>query len=291
MLQKGYLVSALAGFALAVASGCGGSREGISVEGSDTMVNLAQAWAERYRQKRPDVTVQVQGGGSGVGIAGMIDGKCDLANASREMKDEEKQAIQARHGKQPKEHIVGFDALAVYVHKDNPLDSISLGELAEIYGEHGTITHWSQLGVGEDSACYGEIAVVSRQNSSGTYFYFREKVLGGARDYNDEAVKMSGSKEVIEHVANTPQAIGYSGMGYHTDAVKMLEISVKKGEPGVAPTVENAQNKSYPITRPLRIYTVGEPTGQIKEYLDWIHSPEGQAVVAELDYVPLQEDQ
>jgi len=256
------------------------------------MVTLAQAWAEQYGEIRPDVSVQVKGGGSGVGIASLIDGMCDVANASREMKDEEKERVKANHeGKEAKELIAGYDALAVYVHKDNPLDSISTEELAEIYGDGGKITDWSAFGLPAGSPTSGAIAVVSRQNSSGTFFYFREAVLGKNRDYRLDAVKMNGSRDVVAHVSNTPAAIAYGGMGYATGGVKILKVSAKKGEPGIAPTVENAQNGTYPIIRPLRIYTVGEPTGKLKEYLDWILSPDGQKIVFDLGYVPLEKDE
>jgi len=259
------------------------------MEGSDTMVNLAQAWAENYHQQHPEASIQVLGGGSGVGIASLINGTCDLANASREIEEKEIERVKAKRGVEPKEHIVGYDALAVYVHKDNPLEAISLEELAEIYGEGGRITRWSQLGV--DSAALGsdEITRVSRQNSSGTYAYFREVVLGKQRDYKQGTLDQSGSKDVVALISRTPSAIGYSGMGYVTSGVKMLEISKKKGEPGVAPTVENAARKEnrYPITRSLLVYTAGEPTGQAKEFLDWILGKDGQQVVVELGYVPV----
>jgi len=280
------------GLVLAVLCTCGGCGRGqggnvIRVEGSDTMVNLAQAWAERYHEKHSFVSVQVLGGGSGVGIASLIDGNCDMANCSRAMREKELQRVEAKRGKDAREFIVGYDALAVYVHKDNPLESISLEELAEIYGEGGGIESWSQLGVEVPGCRNGKITRVSRQNNSGTYAYFREAVLGKARDYKLGSIDQSGSKDVVALVSRTPCAIGYSGMGYATDEVKMLKVSRRKGEPGVAPTMENAQDDSYPITRPLRIYTVGEPTGLVKEYLDWILSPEGQKVVEELGYVPV----
>lgn len=254
----------------------------IRAEGSDTMVNLAQAWAETYRETNENVSVQVIGGGSGVGITSLINGTCDMANASRKMKDKELQDAIEKHGIEPLEHIVGYDALAVYVHKDNPIDSISIEELAAIYGDGGNITNWSQIEGGQDL----EITRVSRQNNSGTYVYFREAVLGKDRDYKLGSVDQSGSKDVVALVEKTPGAIGYSGMGYATPDVKMLKISAKKGEAGVAPTVENAVAGKYPITRPLHIYTLGEPEGATKEYLDWIMSKEGQAVVGELGYVP-----
>jgi len=269
--------------------GCGRSSEGIRMEGSDTMVNVAQAWAEEYHQMHPKAIVQVLGGGSGVGIASLIDGNCDLANASRKMENKEIQRLKAKRGAEPKEHVVGYDALAVYVHKHNPLDSISLEELAEIYGEGGKISKWSQLGVDSKVLGTDEITRVSRQNSSGTYAYFREAVLGKGRDYKLGSIDQSGSKDVVALVASTPGAIGYSGMGYATPGVKTLKISKHKGEPGIAPTIENAKNEKYPISRPLWIYTAGEPEGQAKAFLDWILGPEGQKVVLELGYVPVGE--
>jgi phosphate transport system substrate-binding protein len=271
---------------MAASSGCGKSDRGIRTAGSDTMVNLAQAWAEKYHQQHPEVTVQVGGGGSGVGIASMIDGKCDMANASREMKAKELEQVKARRGAEAKEHIVAYDALAVYVHKDNPLDSITIEELAEIYGDGGKITKWSQLGVDSKKLGTDEITRVSRQNSSGTYEYFREAILGEKRDYKQGSLDQSGSKDVVALISKTPGAIGYSGMGYVTEGVKMLKIAKKKGDEAFAPTLENAKSRKYPITRSLNIYTVGEPQGRVKDYLDWIAGPEGQKVVVELGFVP-----
>jgi phosphate transport system substrate-binding protein len=285
---------------LATVVGCsrGGGREGlvtIRVEGSDTMVNVAQAWAERYNQLHPEVSVQVLGGGSGVGIASLIDGNCDLANSSRTMKGDEIEKTTAKYGTEPKATIVGYDALALYVHKDNPLEAISLEQLAEIYGWDGRITRWSQLGVDVGLPGRDTIVRISRQAGCGTYSYFREAVLGKRTnpEYKLGSVDQSGSKAVVALVSKTPSAIGYSGMGYETPQVKMLDISRRTGEPGIAPTAENAkkadEKERYPITRPLLIYTVGEPTGAIKDYLDWILSTEGQAVVRELGYVPMRD--
>jgi phosphate transport system substrate-binding protein len=271
---------------LAIFSGCGKRENSVRVEGSNTMVDIAQAWAEEYGGLHPDVSVQVLGQGSGVGIASLIAGNCDLADASRKMTDKEIARAKAKQGLAPMEHVVGYDALAIYVHKDNPIDSISLEELAEIYGEGGTITKWSQMGVNLPSGNDG-ITWINRQNSSGTYAYFREAVLGEKRDYKMGSMNQNGSKEVISLIAHTPGAIGYSGMGYATDEVKMLKVSRKKGEPGVMPSVEDVHNGTYPITRPLLIYTLGEPKGAVKEYLDWILSSAGQKVVIDRGYVPL----
>jgi phosphate transport system substrate-binding protein len=290
-----YLLTAL-GVPWTVCCGCGGFGYGmgdaaqaiVRNEGSDTMVNIAQAWAEQYHKEHPNVSVQVLGGGSGVGIASLIDGNCDLANTSRKMEDKEIQRAKDKRGVEPREIIVGYDALAIYVHKDNPRNSISIEELAEVYGEYGTITRWSQLGVPLGAIDHDKIIRVSRQNSSGTYAYFRKVVLGKGRDMELGSIDQCGSKDVVALVSRTPSSIGYSGMGYTTAEVKMLKVSKRRGEPGVAPTVENARNRTYPITRPLQIYVLGEPSGAVREYLDWILSPEGQEVVLALGYVPLE---
>ena len=186
----------------------------ITITGSDTMINLAQAWAEEYGKLHPDIDPQVAGGGSGVGISGLIDGIVDIANASRKMKDKEKKLAKDKNdGVEPVEFVVGQDALAVYVHKDNPLDSISIEQLAEIYGDGGSIVKWSQLGVQHTGCESDEIVRVSRQNNSGTYVYFREAVVGKGRDFKLGSVDQSGSKDVVALVSRTPCAIGYSGMG------------------------------------------------------------------------------
>ena len=273
--------------------GCGNQGQSgpttvIRVEGSDTMVNVAQAWAEQYHRKHPDVSVQVLGGGSGVGIASLIDGNCDLANTSRKMKPDEIAAARNRQGLDPREIIVGKDALAIYVHKRNPLNSISKEELADLYGEDGTLTAWSQLGVPESALGTNVIIRINRQSGSGTYSYFREAILGKGKDLKLASVDANGSKDAVSLVSRTPSAIGYSGMGYATNDVKVLNVSKRRGEHGAAPTVEKANNGSYPITRPLQIYVLGEPTGPIKDYLDWILSPEGQKVVFDLGYVPVK---
>ena len=258
----------------------------IQVKGSDTMVNLAQAWAEAYKQVAPNVNVEVSGGGSGVGIAALEKGTIDIANASRNMKPEEIEQTKRATGKDPVEHVVAFDALAVYVHKDNPIQEISFEQLAQIFAEGGTITKWSQLGVKIPGGGNDEIVRVSRQSSSGTYEFFREHVLA-KKDFKLGSRDMNGSKEVVELIGSTKTAIGYSGMGYATDAVKLLRVSHKTGESAVAPTVENTLNKTYPLARSLLVYTLGEPEGEVKKYVDWLLSPDGQRLVQENGYVPV----
>jgi len=291
-------VLALATLASLLQCGCGDSGTGskgsagaapkvtIQNKGSDTMVNLAQAWAEEYKKVAPDVSVEVSGGGSGVGIAALTKGAIDIANASRDMKPEEIDEAKKNTGKEPKEIIVGYDALAIYVHKDNPLSEITIDQLAQIYGEGGQITKWSQLGVTIPGAANDEIVRVSRQSNSGTYEFLREHVLN-KKDFKLGSRDMNGSKEVVALVGSTPTAIGYSGMGYATPAVKMLKVKKTASDPAFEPNPENTLAKTYPIARSLQVYTLGEPKDEIKKYIDWILSPDGQKVVGASGYVPL----
>ena len=287
-----FVVGALgmgAAFALAA---CGSKQQPaaetvtIQVKGSDTMVNLAQAWAEAYNQVAPNVDVEVSGGGSGVGIAALEKGAIDIANSSRNMKPEEIEQAKSNTGKEPVEHTIGYDALAVYVHKDNPAEEISFDQLTAIFAEGGPTEKWSQIGVRIPGASGDVIVRVSRQSSSGTYEFFREHVLA-KKDFKLGSRDMNGSKEVVELVANTPTAIGYSGMGYATPAVKMLRVARKAGEPAVTPSVQSTLDHTYPLARPLFMYTLGEPQGEVKRYIDWCLSPDGQKIVQESGYVPL----
>ncbi len=290
--RAGSALIAIGTVLLAATLGCfsnSGQRDDgtIRITGSDTMVNLAQAWAEEYQKDHPDISAQVRGGGSGVGIATLISGKVDIAPASRAMSEEEFELAKKNTGKEPKQFIVGSDALAIYVHKDNPMDSISIEELAAIYGEGGKISKWQELGVDNPQCAGGEIVRVSRQNSSGTYVYFRDTVLGKNREYKQGTTAQSGSSDVVALVSNTPCAIGYSGMGYYQPGqVKMLKVSAKKGEPGIEPSIRSALDGTYPISRPLYLYTLGEPTGSVEEFIDWVMGPEGQRIVEEVGYVP-----
>jgi phosphate transport system substrate-binding protein len=256
--------------------------------GSDTMVNLAQAWAEEYGKVKPNISIEVSGGGSGIGIAALINGTADIANSSRKLEPEEVEKAKAASGKEPKEFLIGYDALSIYVHKSNPLNEISIDELGEIYRENGKIESWSQVGVKGIPGAKGDTIVrVSRQNNSGTYHYFREAVVGKKSDFKSGSLDMSGSKDVVELVAKTPNAIGYSGLGYATSDVKILKVSSKKGEPGVIPSKATTLDKTYPIARPMLMYTPGEPTGPAKAYIDWVLSDVGQSIVEKSGYVQL----
>jgi phosphate transport system substrate-binding protein len=262
-------------------------RDFIQNKGSDTLVNVAQAWAEAYQKVDSNVAVAVTGGGSGTGIAALINGTVDIANASRKMKDKEIKLAEKR-GHKPVEFIVGYDALAVYVHHDNPVKSLSIPQLAEIYGEDGESEKWSQLDLNVPGCRKQEIILVSRQNNSGTYQYFRKAVLGGRRDYKLGSRDMHGSKDVVDLVEKTPCAIGYSGLAYATPHVKMACISKAAGEPCVTPSIDSASDGSYPIARPLFMYTSGEPQGETKKYLDWILSDEGQCIILKKGYAPVR---
>jgi phosphate transport system substrate-binding protein len=265
----------------------GTSRTVLQNKGSDTLVNVAQAWAENYKEINSNVAVAVTGGGSGTGISAMINGTVDIANASRRMKEKELQMARD-NGIDPIEFTVGYDALAVFVHHDNPMNEFTLAQLAEVYGEGGETEKWSQLGVEVPGCDSDEIVRVSRQNNSGTYVYFKGAVLGKERDYKLGSRDMHGSKDVVDLVEHTPCAIGYSGLAYAIPEVKMPCIVVDDAASCVAPSVPTAIDGSYPIARPLLMYTAGQPEGAIKEYLDWILSEEGQCIIREKGYAPVR---
>jgi phosphate transport system substrate-binding protein len=250
------------------------------------MINLAQMWAEEYAKKKPSVKVEVSGGGSGVGIRDLMQGVVQIANASRELEPAERDQILKKTGKAAVETIAGYDGIAIYTHKDNPVESITQEQLARIFGEGGDINNWSQLGVNMSAAgAQDKIVRVSRQNSSGTYMYFREHILK-KHDFKPGSCDMSGSKDVVELVARTKTAIGYSGMGYATKNVKMLKVSLTTNAPAVAPSVETVITKAYPLSRALLLFTPGAPEGETGRYIEWILSVEGQKIVEEAGYVP-----
>jgi len=268
---------------------CGGGdrdqRARIQNKGSDTLLNVAQAWAEAYSMINPNVAVMVTGGGSGTGISAMINGTVDIANSSRKMRESEKELARG-NGVEPIEFIVGYDALVVYLHEDNPIESLTLAQLKAIYGEGGPATRWSDLGVEVPGCDSDEIVLVSRQNNSGTYVYFKEAVLGDDTEYKLGSRDMHGSKDVVDLVENTPCAIGYSGLAYATEHVGMPCIFSEEGGECVEPTIATAVAGTYPIARPLMMYTAGRPQGAIKDYMDWILSTEGQCVILERGYAP-----
>jgi phosphate transport system substrate-binding protein len=256
----------------------------IENKGSDTLVNLALAWAEAYMPLHPEVRLSVTGGGSGTGIAAMINGTVDIANASRAMKAEEISAAQD-NGIEPVEFIVAGDAIAVVVHPSNPVDSLTLQQISDIYT--CKITNWRELG-GEDRP----IVLLSRESNSGTYVYFLENVirLGDKESellFSPDTLLMPSSEGISTEVRQNPNAIGYDGLGYVTPDQKVLAVARDANEAYVLPAIETVNDGTYPVSRPLYMYTAGQPTGQVKAYLDWVLS-EGQGLVAELGFVPLQ---
>ena len=299
-MNNKFLTSTLALAAAAALVGCGKSESGAGGEassgkkttvaniGSDTMVNLAAAWAEAYAAVDKTTLIEVGGGGSGVGIKGLINGTTELANSSRHIEDKEKAELKEKRQLDAKEFVVGFDALSIYVHKDNPLNEITMEQLGEIYRSDGKITKWSDLGVTAIPGAKGdEVIRVSRQNNSGTYEYFKEAVVGKKNEFKLGSLDMNGSKDVVELVGKTPNAIGYSGMGYANPSVKMVKVAKKKGDPYVAPSIASTHDKSYPIARPMFFYTAGEPAPHVKKFIDWVLTDAGQKLVETTGYVPL----
>lgn len=258
--------------------------ETIENKGSDTLVNLALAWAERYMAHHPEVRISVTGGGSGTGIAALINGTVDIANASRQMKPEEFEAA-AANGAEPVEFVVARDAIAVVVHPSNPVDTLTFQQISDIYT--GRITNWQDVG-GEDRP----IVLLSRESNSGTYVYFLENVVRmGNEDselfFSPGTLLMPSSEGITAEVTRNPNAIGYDGLGYVTPEQKVVGVSEEPGNPFVMPSVETVNDDSYPIARPLYMYTAGEPTGRIGTYLQWVIG-EGQSVVPEIGFVPLK---
>ncbi|HMV27854.1 MAG TPA: phosphate ABC transporter substrate-binding protein [Anaerolineales bacterium] len=257
----------------------------IENKGSDTIVNLALAWAETYQAEFPDVRISVTGGGSGTGIAALINGTVDIANASRKIKDEELTEAQSK-GVDPLEHIIARDAIAVIVNPENPVNELTLQQIADIYS--GKITNWREVG-GEDRP----IVKLSRETNSGTHVYFLETVLRlGDKEnktlFSTDTLLLPSSEGIIAEVRQNPNAIGYDGLGYVPDDLKMIAIAKETGGTYVLPAIATVNDKTYPIARDLYMYTNGEPTGAVKEYLDWILSPEAQEIVAKLGFVPVK---
>jgi phosphate transport system substrate-binding protein len=270
-----------------LAASCGDRPEGrgkvasrmIQDTGSDTMLQLAQAWAEAYGKVQPDLAIAVTGGGSGAGIAALINGTTEIANASRRIKDEEV----AKLGRPAQEHQVAVDALAVIVHPDNPVERLTLEQLAAIY--QGQVTNWSQVG-GRDAP----IILLSRETNSGTHVYFLEEVvrLGDKESkaiFASQTLLMPSSVGITNEIQRNPNAIGYDGLGYVTDKEKVLGLAEEGDGPFVKPSVASARDGSYPLARGLYLYTRGEERPEVKDYIAWILGPEGQAIVARLGFV------
>lgn len=257
----------------------------IENKGSDTIVNLALAWAEKYRTVQPNVNISVTGGGSGTGLTALINGTVDIANASRQIKTEELEEAK-KNGLDPQEFVIARDAIAVIVNPQNPVDHLTLAQLAAIY--RGEINNWKEVG-GEDRV----IVRLSRETNSGTHVYFLESVvrMGSKEDktiFSRDTLLLPSSEGIISEVRDNPNAIGYDGLGYITPEVKMLGISAPETpEAFVIPSVETVTNNTYLISRNLYMYTQNVPTGVIKAYLEWLFTAEAQAIVRELGFIPV----
>lgn len=262
-----------------------GTSRAIQNKGSDTLVNLALAWAEAYRDVAPDVSIAVTGGGSGTGIAALINGTVDIANASREMKAAEIDEAKAK-GMDPQEFVVAIDALAVVVHPSNPVDRLTLDQLADLFS--GRVTNWRDVG-GRDAP----VVLVSRETNSGTHVYFLEEVVrkGDAENsdiFAPQTLLMPSSVGITSEVQRNPNAIGYDGLGYVNPAhEKLVAVARDAASAYVAPSVASGADGSYPIARNLYMYTTQAPVGAIATYLDWVRGPDGQRIVADLGFVPL----
>jgi phosphate transport system substrate-binding protein len=259
---------------------CGGREtRPLTIKGSDTMVILGQRWAERYMATHPGVAVQVTGGGSGTGIAALINGTTDICQSSRPMKDAEREQLRQRHGSPGHEIVVAKDGLAIYLHESNAIAELTLEQIRGVYT--GATTNWKDLG-GPDAA----ITVYGRENSSGTYVYFKDEVLGGA-DFAAAVQTLPGTAAVVNAVAQDPRGIGYGGAAY---AKGVKEVAVKKdaATPGVLPSEATVRDGSYPISRGLFYYLRRPPEGAAKAFIDYALSDSGQALVTEVGYFPVR---
>jgi phosphate transport system substrate-binding protein len=284
LLMSSGMLSGCGGKKSETGAGVGGHARIIENKGSDTLVNLALAWAEAYMAAHPDMSISVTGGGSGTGIAAMINGTVSIANASREMKPEEIKAAKA-NGISPVEIAVAHDAIAVVVSPSNPVQCLTIKQISNIYT--GEIKNWMEVG-GENRP----IVLLSRESNSGTYVYFLENVirLGNSKSkllFSPDTLLMPSSEGISTEIRQNPNAIGYDGLGYVTGDQKVIAVAKSGDGPFVVPSAQTVKNGSYPIARPLYMYTAGQPAGQIKAYIEWILNG-GQTLVAKLGFVPLQ---
>lgn len=251
----------------------------ITVKGSDTMVILAQRWAEEYMKINPDISIQVTGGGSGTGISALINGTTDICNASRPMKGSERDKLKQRYSTLGVEVKTAKDGIALYVNEKNPVSELTLEQIKGIYT--GMITNWKDLG-GSDAP----IIVYGRDNSSGTYVYFRDIILSG-QDYTGTMQSLPGTAAVVNAIEKDINGIGYGGAAYGK-GIRYVKIRKDENSPGYDPTLENIRAGKYPITRYLYMYLKGRPTGELKKFIDWILSAQGQSVVSKVGYFPIR---
>jgi phosphate transport system substrate-binding protein len=263
----------------------GSQNSAIQIIGSDTMVNLVQGWAEAFALIHPSINMSIRGGGSGTGLAALINNSCELAMSSRPIG--EKEIAEARQNKvEPMEWKVALDGLVVIVHPENPIRSMTLDQVRDIF--LAKIKNWEELGGNG-----GKIVILSRESNSGTYLFFKEHVLrrGDKKnkdEFSPDALLMPSSQAIVNEVSQNPHAIGYVGLGYISPKLGALAIAKNDGSTAIKPTIENVADDSYPISRPLLFYTNGKPKNEIKDFLDFALSPAGQAIVVKTDFVPIK---
>jgi phosphate transport system substrate-binding protein len=285
MIKRIIVLAAIALFAGSALIGCGKKGDAVKIAGSDTMLNLNKAWAEAFHKKNPAVDINVNGGGSGVGITALIEKTTDVAAASRKIEDKEKENC-GKAGVNPVETMVAWDGLAVVVNKAFPADEINFEQLKMIFGDSG-VTNWKQV-PGFESIDQ-PLRVFSRDTSSGTYVYFQEEILGKQNDYRQDGTlkRMQGNAQILDQVISTQGSIGYVGLGYVAERIgemKALKVRKKAGDTAYDPNA-----KEYPLCRPLYFYTNGEPAGAIKDLIDFAKSEEGQKIVKDQGFIPLAE--
>ncbi|MZP28992.1 phosphate ABC transporter substrate-binding protein PstS family protein [Heliobacterium undosum] len=292
--SKVVALAAVVGLLGTVAVGCGsapkqdgakpaadaGVKGSIQVKGSDTIVNLSQAMAEEFMKKNKDASIAVTGGGSGTGIKALINGTTDLANASREMKAEEKAQVKEKTQKDAKEIIIANDGIGFIVNKDNPVKELTMAQLADIYT--GKVSNWKELG-GNDE----KIVVYARETSSGTHVFVKEHVMKD-KEYRSDALLQNSNAAIVKEVEGNKGAIGYVGLGYLKDSIKTLGVKKDANAAAVMPSEATVKDKSYPVARPLFVYAAGEPQGAAKAFVDFMLSSEGQAIVKKMDFVPVK---
>ncbi len=292
MRREGAGKSLAAAISLAVLSGisCAPDRSrpaerSLQIKGSDTMVNLGQAWAEAFSALHPDVNLAVTGGGSGTGIAALLNGTCDIAESSRSVA--EKEVAQAKAaGFVFNEELVALDGIVVVVHPSNPVGALTMNALREIF--LGNVRNWRQVG-GEDRP----VVLLSREVNSGTHIFFKEHVLRrgkskGPEEFSPRALMMPSSYAIAEEVSRNANAVGYYGLGYISPRQKVVAVAAGEKDPFIEPTLETIRGGRYPISRPLFLYTNGKPQGTVKSFVDFVHSPEGQEIVRKTDFVPVK---
>ena len=257
----------------------------IQIKGSDTMVNLGQSWAETFMEKNKDVSIAVTGGGSGTGIAAILSGTCDIAQSSRDLTEEEKTKA-ATQGTPIKEKPVAYDGIAIVVNAANPVSKLTTAQLADIFS--GKIKNWKEVG-GKDLA----VLILSRERNSGTHVFFLEHIVRrgnakGPEEFAPAALMMPSSQAIVTEIQGSEAAIGYVGLGYVSNAIKVIEVGKTAEGPFMIPTIEDVLNNQYAIARPLFFLTRGEVSEPIKKFMEFAVGPEGQQIVETLDFVPLK---